>query len=95
LERDILVLARVEQTIGNVKVDIPLVDVKSELGIEFIPRRSTLIVFWAGRLEQIDQEIIRSWCLHQATYAEHKERVANIISSGDYHAIPMGGPPNK
>jgi hypothetical protein len=79
-----------EQPIIDVKVDIPLADVKSELGAEFILRKSPLIAFGTGRPEQIDQEIIRS--LH--LYAEHKDQVDKIITSGDYHLIPMGGPPN-
>ena len=81
--------ARVEQPIVDVKDAIPLADVKSELGAEFILRTSPLIAFGTGRLEQIDQEIIRSRDL----YAEHKDQVDKIITSGDYHVIPMGGPP--
>ncbi len=46
-----LVLAWVERPIVDVKVDIPLADVKSELGA---------VAFETGRLEQIDREIIRS-----------------------------------
>ncbi len=42
------VLALVEQPISEVKVDIPPVDVKSDLGIEFIPRTRILIAFGDG-----------------------------------------------
>ncbi len=63
------------------KVDIPLADVKSELGAEFILRTSPLIAFGTRRPDQIDQEIIRSRHL----YAEHKDRVDKIITNGDYH----------
>ncbi len=76
-----------EQPIVDIKVDIQLADVKSELGAEFILRTSPLIAFGTGRPEQIiDQEIIRSRHL----YAEHKDQVDKIITSGDYHVIPMG-----
>jgi hypothetical protein len=65
------VRAQMEQPIVDVKVDIPLADVKSELGSEFILRTSPLIALGTGRQEQIDQEIIRS--LH--LYAEHKDQL--------------------
>ncbi len=61
--------ARMGKPISHVKVDILLLDVKSELGTELIPRTSTLIAYELRLLEQIDQEIIRSLCLH----AEHEE----------------------
>jgi hypothetical protein len=77
--------APMKKPIVNVKVDIPLADVKSELGAEFTPRTSTLIARGAGRLEQINPDIIRS----RRLYAEPKGRVANIIAIGDYHVIPM------
>ncbi len=40
-----LVRARMERPIVDVKVDISLADVKSELGAEFISRTSPLIAF--------------------------------------------------
>ncbi len=78
-----------ECPIDNVKVDIPLPDVKIELGAEFIPRLSNLNAFGAGGLEHIDQEIIMALRLH----AEHKERLAKLIASVDNHVVLMGGPP--
>ncbi len=57
-ERIYFVLAQVEQPINNAKVDIPLADVKNELGTELNARTSTLIALGAGQLEQINQEII-------------------------------------
>ncbi len=41
-----------EQPISDVTVDTSIIDVKSKLGMEFIPRTSNLIAFGAGSLKQ-------------------------------------------
>ncbi len=51
-------------------------------------------MFGDGLQEQIDKEIICQRERSRGLHAEHKERVANLIASGDYHVVPMGGPPN-
>ncbi len=48
-ERAYIMLARVERPINNAKVDIPLDDVKIQLGSKFVPRTSTIISYGAGR----------------------------------------------
>ncbi len=79
-----------ELPIDFVKVDIPLADVKSELGAEFIPRTSQLIAFGSGRLEQINQEIMGGPPNTQCKNMWRDDRMVKTLVSGFQYILEPG-----
>jgi hypothetical protein len=57
----------------------------------FEPRNINLIACCGGKLGPVEHGVAKTRCSHTAS----RERAAAIVASGEYHVLPMGGPPNQ